>query len=173
MSKKTRYAAKRDDPNGAIIAMPHYVLNSEAYKTLSGNEIRLLYDIGMQYNGNNNGALLASFRYMNQKRGWNSASSLNRAIKTLEERHLIVKTVQGHLPNKASWYAVGWASLDKLPNLDIKAQSFPRGQYAHWEPTAESRLTRRMPERVNLISDKKLSRFNVNSSCPTKGLIKT
>jgi len=145
-NKKANYAANRDDPNGAIMATPHYVLNCSAYKTLSGNAIRLLFDIGMQYNGkNNNGALLASWRYMSEKRGWTSASSLKNALNELEERQLIFKTVQGHRPNKASWFAVCWAALNKIKGLEIKDSDFPRGRYAHWVPSEKSKLSRKMP----------------------------
>jgi hypothetical protein len=139
-NKKKRWAVKRDDPNGAIVLIPHYVLNSHAYKTLSGSAVRLLIDITMQYNNLNNGALLASFRYMNEKRGWASKGTLNKALIELQERHLIVKTVQGRMPNRASWFAIGWCALDDIKNLDIKTQEFPRGKYAHWKPSNENGL---------------------------------
>lgn len=144
--KKSIYTANRDDPKGAVIVIPHYVLNSNAYKTLSGNAVRLLFDIGMQYNGNdNNGALLASWRFMSENRGWTSASSLKNALNELEERLLIIRTVQGHRPNKASWFAVGWAALGSNKKLEIKVQNFPRGKYAHWIPTPTSKISRKMP----------------------------
>lgn len=144
--KNSIYTANRDDPKGAVIVIPHYVLNSAAYKTLSGNAVRLLFDIGMQYNGkDNNGTLLASWRFMSENRGWTSASSLKNALNELEERLLIIRTVQGHRPNKASWFAVGWAALSDHKRLEIKTQSFPRGKYAHWMPTITSRISRKMP----------------------------
>lgn len=170
-SRKTKHASKRDDPNGAVLVIPHYVLNSDAYKTLSGNAVRLLFDIAMQYNTRNNGALLASFRYMSEKRGWTSADSLNRAIKTLEERQLIVKTVQGCMPNKASWFALGWAALDDLKRLDIAPQAFPRGEYARWKPTTESKLRRKIPPPPKLITKGKMSQIKIDASCPLTGSI--
>lgn len=172
MSKKSKFASKRDDPKGPVMVIPHYVLNSDAYKTLSGNAIRLLYDIAMQYNGrDNNGSLLGSYRFMSEKRGWTSAGSLREAMKMLEERNLIVKTVQGRLPNKASWFAVGWAALSNLSRLDITTQSFPRGEYARWKPTSESKLRRKMPPPPKLISKGKMFRNNIDASCPTEGSI--
>ena len=144
--KKPNYAANRDDPKGPVIVIPHYVLNSAAYKTISGNAIRLLFDVGMQFNGkDNNGALLASWRYMSERRGWTSASSLRNALNELEERQLIIRTVQGHRPNKASWFAVGWTALGNIKGLEINTQDFPRGAYAHWTPSAQSKLRRKMP----------------------------
>lgn len=125
---------KRDGSSGAILVMPHVVLNSEAYISLSGRAIRLLYDIAMQYNTHNNGALLASWRYMREKRGWTSADQLAKAKAELLERDLIVQTVQGQLPNKAGWYGVTWFALDNINGLEISAAHWPRGAYARWQP---------------------------------------
>lgn len=144
---KNSYAAKRDDPNGAVVVIPHYVLNSPAYKTLSGNGIRLMFDIAMQYNGrDNNGALLASWRHMSEIRGWTSAGCLKKALDELLEHKLIFRTVQGHRPNKASWFAICWATLQVTKGIDVKTQDFPRGAYAHWIPSPETKLRRKMPQ---------------------------
>lgn len=123
---------KRDGANGAVLVMPHVVLNSEAYKTLSSNAIRLLIDIAQQYNTYNNGSLLASFRYMSEERGWKSADMLSKAKAELLERELLIQTVQGQRPNKASWYGLGWLALDDILGMEIKPQQWPRGAYARW-----------------------------------------
>lgn len=132
--------SKRDGGGGAVLVLPHVVLYSEAFLTLSGNAVRLLIDIAQQYNTRNNGALLCSWRYMSEKRGWSSKETLNRARMELIEHHLICQTVQGKMPNKASWYAVTWAALDKLDGLDIESSGFPRGSYAHWKSSSKSEL---------------------------------
>ncbi|MEM5459639.1 hypothetical protein VSR69_33005 [Paraburkholderia phytofirmans] len=127
--------SKRDGPGGAVMLIPHVVLFSDAFLTLSGNGVKLLVDIAQQYNTRNNGALLCSWRYMNEKRGWRSQETLNRARLELLERDLIFLTVQGRMPNKASWYAITWAALDKLDGLDVSPAAFPRGAYARWKPS--------------------------------------
>lgn len=134
---------KRDGANGAVLVIPHVVLNSKAYKTLSSNAIRLLIDIAQQYNTYNNGALLASWRYMSEQRGWKSADMLSKAKQELLERELLIQTVQGQRPNKASWYGLGWLALDDLNGLEIKPQSWPRGAYARW--TQEEEVIKRKP----------------------------
>ena len=145
-NKSKVYSALRDDPQGAVMLIPHIVLNSPAYKTLSGNAIRLLIDIAMQFNGKtNNGALLASWRYMSTERNWTSAGSLSKALNELLEHRLICKTVQGHRPNKASWFAVCWSSLQVTKGIDITVNNFPRGSYKHWLPPADVRPRRKMP----------------------------
>jgi hypothetical protein len=154
MAKPTLKQAKqkRDGANGAVLLVPHVVLNSAAYMTLSGQAIKLLYDVAMQYNTYNNGALLASWRHMSERRGWTSADALNKAKAELIEHQLLEQTVQGHLPNKASWYGLTWYALDDIKGLDISAQSWPRGAYAHWKPSAERKMKRKPPLRKNTSS---------------------
>ena len=145
MSKLTtkQIKRKRDGGDGAILLIPHVVLNTDAYKTLSGNASKLLFDIAMQYNTYNNGALLASWRYMREKRGWTSADALSKAKKELLERDLIIQTVQGQRPNKASWYGCGWWALDDLRGLEIGAKDWPRSAYVRWVPP--TKVSKRTP----------------------------
>lgn len=124
---------KRDGGGGAVLVVPHVVLNSAAYLTLSGRAIKLLNDLAMQYNTYNNGALLSSFRYMKEKRGWTSADQLAKAKAELIDKSLVVQTVQGLLPNKASWYGLTWLALDNIKGLEITVNEWPRGSYARWQ----------------------------------------
>ena len=124
---------KRDGAGGAVLVMPHCVLNSEAYLTLSARAIKLLYDIAMQYNTSNNGALLASWRFMSQTRSWTSADQLAKAKAELIEKCLLVQTVQGLLPNKASWYGLTWLALDNISGLEISVNQWSRGEYRRWK----------------------------------------
>jgi len=143
---------KRDGGGGAVMVIPHVVLNSAAYTTLSGSAVKLLYDIAMQYNINNNGALLASMRYMSEKRGWTSSDMLNKARRELIDHDLIFLTVQGRLPNKASWYGLTWLALDIDKGLDISIQSWPRGSYKLWKQEAVVKPKRKPPLRKNTAS---------------------
>jgi hypothetical protein len=127
---------KRDGGGGPVLIVPHCVLNSSAYLSLSGRAIKLLYDIAMQYNTYNNGGLLASWRYMSEKRGWTSADQLSKAKAELIDKSLIVQTVQGMLPNKASWYGLTWLALDNIKGLEITVNNWPRGSYARWQKVA-------------------------------------
>ncbi|MHB1403566.1 MAG: hypothetical protein ACYCWB_14305 [Thiobacillus sp.] len=96
--------------------------------------MKTLWDIAMQYNMYNNGALVASWRYMSEKRGWTSSDTLSKAKAELLEHHLLEQTVQGWLPTKASWYGVTWLALDNIKGLEIATQSWPRGAYVSWKP---------------------------------------
>lgn len=143
---------KRDGANGAVMVVPHCVLNSLAYMTLSGRAVKLLWDIAMQYNTHNNGTLLASWRYMSEKRGWTSSDALDKAKAELLQHELIVQTVQGRLPNKASWYGLTWLALDNIDGLEISAQAWPRGAYAHWKQKEDTLPKRKPPMRKNTTS---------------------
>ena len=161
MSRKSNLQTakeKRDGGGGAVMVIPHCVLNSEAYRTLSGRAAKLLFDIAMQYNKNNNGQLLASWRHMSEKRGWTSSDALNKAKAELIDHDLIVQTVQGQLPNRASWYGLTWLALDNVKALEIPPQAWPRGAYARWKPDIAKKEKRSPPP------PKKIT-----SSCPYNG----
>ncbi len=116
------------DPGG-FIALPWSVLDCPAYARLSHPARSLLLELARQYGRDNNGRLLASAAHLS-KRGWNSADVITRAKRELLEAGFIFETVKGHRPNKASWYAVTWRTLDRLPGYDPEAlQLFERRAY--------------------------------------------
>ena len=99
---------------GGFIALPWSVLDCPAYARLSMHARALLLEVARQFVRDNNGRLLLSRAYMTT-RGWKSMDMLNKCKVELLEACFIFQTVQGHRPNKASWYAVTWRALDKLP----------------------------------------------------------
>jgi hypothetical protein len=133
---------KGRDPSrdsGPFIALPWQVTDSPAYIGLSHPAKALLVDIARQFVRDNNGRLLASRAYLG-KRGWKSADTISRAVKELIAARLIHQTVMGHFPKTASWYAVTWRTLDRLPGFDAgAADSFERGAYAK-HPIKNARL---------------------------------
>lgn len=140
MSKKTYSKASRDA--GGFIALPWQVVDSEAYQGLSPHAKALLIDIARQYSGHNNGALRCGKAYM-QPRGWSSMDMLTKAKRELLDAGLLFETVKGARPNKASWYAVTWQTLDKLDGLDAGAvAAFQRGAYRKQEPAKVVAKTR-------------------------------
>lgn len=116
------------DPGG-FIALPWSVLDSAAYNNLSHPARSLLLEFARQYVRDNNGRLLASAAHLS-KRGWKSSEVITRAKRELLSAGFIHETVKGHRPNRASWYAVTWMALDKLPGYDPgAAETFKRGAY--------------------------------------------
>ena len=102
---------------GGFVALPWTVLDSSAYTSLGHPARSLLLEIARQYMGHNNGKLLASRAYLG-KRGWKSADVIQRAKVELLNAGLIFETVMGSRPNRASWYAITWQTLDALPGYD-------------------------------------------------------
>lgn len=125
-------AASRDA--GGFVALPWTVLDSAAYQRLSHPARTLLLEIARQYVRDNNGRLLCSMDYL-RLRGWKSADVVQRAKDNLIEAGFIFETVKGARPNRASWYAVTWATLDRLDGFDHgAAESFRRSAYRDSEP---------------------------------------
>lgn len=134
--------------SGGFVALPWSVLDSPAYADLSHPARSLLWEIARQFVRDNNGRLLASREYL-AARGWKSADVIQRAKDVLLASGFIYETVKGHRPNKASWYAVTWRALDKLPGYDEGAAAgFVRGAYQRPSENAvlsPSRGTERRP----------------------------
>ena len=115
--------------SGGFVALPWSVLDCPSYAALSHPARALLLEIARQFVRDNNGRLLASRAYLS-KRGWNSPDVISRAKRELLAAGFIHETVKGCRPNKASWYAVTWRALDRLPGYDEgAAQTFVRGAY--------------------------------------------
>jgi hypothetical protein len=126
--KSTKVRSGERDPGG-FVALPWSVLDSAAYKALSHPARSLPLDMARQYVRDNNGRMLASFRHL-KTRGWTSVDTISRAKQELIAGGFLYETVKGHRPNKASWYAVTWLSLDRLNGYDPGAiEGFERGAY--------------------------------------------
>lgn len=124
---KNKTGNNRD--GGRFVALPHAVLDCPGYRGLSVYAKALLVDIARQYMGTNNGSLLCSRRKM-EEYGWTSTDTLTKAIKALLNAKLLFRTVQGQRPNKASWYALTWHTLDKNDGYDAgTVETFRRGAY--------------------------------------------
>ena len=114
---------------GGFAAVPWSVLDCPAYARLSHPARSLLFELARQFVRDNNGRLLLSAAYL-AKRGWRSADVITRAKRELLAAGFIFETVKGHRPNRASWYAITWRVLDRLPGYDAGAAAmFVRGAY--------------------------------------------
>ena len=131
-NKSRKGDAGRD--SGGFVALPWAVLDCPAYARLSHPAKALLFEVARQYVRDNNGRLLLSRAYM-ATRGWKSSDMLANAKRDLLEGGFIFQTIMGHRPNKASWYAVTWRALDRLPGYDVGTEEgFKRGAYHHDKP---------------------------------------
>ena len=126
--------------SGGFIALPWSVLDCPAYARLSMHARALLLEVARQFVRDNNGRMLLSRAYM-ETRGWKSVDMLTKVKRELLEAGFIFQTVMGHRPNKASWFAVTWRALDKLPGYDAGAEKcFERGAYQKSQPVNGANL---------------------------------
>lgn len=130
----SRKKTKPDRDGGAFVALPWTVLDSKNFQNLSHPAKALLLEFARQYGDGFNGRLLCSMRHL-KTRGFNSSDVVTRAKRELIEAGFIFETVMGQRPNKASWYAVTWYPLDKIPGYDAGAEKcFVRSAYRKNEP---------------------------------------
>ena len=127
MSKS--YKRSKDKRDGdRYIALPHIVIDSPSYRELGYPARALLIDIARQYSGSNNGRLVACAKYL-KPYGWNSNSTVTRALGELKEAGLLIETRMGMRPNRAAWFALGWYQLDATAGMDIDPRTFRTGGY--------------------------------------------
>lgn len=126
--EKSARRSKSVRDGSRFLALPYVVMDSEVFRNLSGPALRLLLDIARQYDGDNNGRLVACSKYL-RTRGWSSEGTASRARKELEESRLIVETRKGMRPNRATWYALTWLSFDWSAEMDLPRNQFQRGAY--------------------------------------------
>ena len=108
-----------------FLSLHRPLLDCSDFISLKGNSIKLLIDIGQQFNGYNNGDLCASLSVM-RKRGWNSNQQLSKALKELIDKNLIMQTKQGGLNIGPNLYAITWQPIDDCKGkLDVKPTTLP------------------------------------------------
>lgn len=97
---------------GGFLMIPHDVLRSHAYKSLSASAVKLLVDIAGQFNGTNNGDLSACMSKL-KPMGWVSTSTMHRAKQELLRAGLIEQTRQGGMNAGPNLFAVTWKPVDE------------------------------------------------------------
>lgn len=126
MAPSRRKGGGRDGARFA--ALPFVLLDSPAYIALSFSARALLVDMARQYYGSNNGRLVICDRAMTP-RGWASSTTIHKAKRELLEAGFLCETRKGQKPNKASWFALTWQTLDWDHEMDIQRAGFIRSAY--------------------------------------------
>jgi hypothetical protein len=110
-NKKRRLRHKGRATTGRFLMLPHRVLKSSEFASLSPRAVKLLIETASRFNGQNNGDLSATFSELS-KRGWRSAATLDKAKKELVKKKWLILTRQGGR-NKCSLFAVSWLPVDE------------------------------------------------------------
>jgi len=120
---------------GRFILVPVPVMESVPYKALGSSARALMWDIASQYVGENNGRLLAGWKFMSEERGWRGKHTLIDAKRELlQSGSLVVETRMGSFPSTSAWFACTWWPLDWCEGMDMAVRDFPRGQYKTLKP---------------------------------------
>ena len=130
MANPKRKGSSRD--GSRFVALPCLLLESPAYIGLSFSARALLVDMAYQYSGSNNGRLVICDK-ATRPRGWVSNATVYKAKQELLDAGFLCETRKGQKPNKASWFALTWHTLDWLPEMDIQRAGFTRSAYLKTE----------------------------------------
>lgn len=121
---RTRGKTKGRREQGSFVALPHAILESQEFASLSARAVKLLLNLFAQYRGDNNGDFSAAWTLM-KSRGWTSKAMLYRALRELHDKGWIVTTRQGGKAQLGahrvcSLYAVTWKPIDPCDGkLDV------------------------------------------------------
>ncbi len=121
------YARQKGRSEKAIFfGLPHNLINTRKYRSLSSHAVKLLVDLGSQYRGFNNGDLCMTWSVM-EPCGWRSRSTLYKAKKELLKVGFIILSRHGGR-NRASLFAMTWKEVNECKGkLDIDATKKPPG----------------------------------------------
>jgi hypothetical protein len=120
----------RSEGEGQYAILRYALLNSEAWRTLSGAAIKVFLELRTRFNGGNNGEL-----HMSLEEGAGllqlGKATVHRAFQELEDKGLVVLTKRGQ------WYgreASEWALTDKSVN-----GALPTNAWKAWRPPGPTR----------------------------------
>lgn len=106
--------SKSGSPGGHV-RIPHLLMDTDDYRNLGPNAVKLLNVMIYQYRGRNNGDLTAAWGYMKKFR-FRSKETLFKAIKELVEANLIIRTRHGQFMNpggQCDLFALAWLPIDE------------------------------------------------------------
>lgn len=95
-------SGRNENPTGRFARLPHEVMLSPAYRSLSPNARALLVEMMAMENGQNNGSLWLSIRDAAARIGLVNKESVGRAFEDLLQAGLIALTKEAHFSVKAS-----------------------------------------------------------------------
>lgn len=152
MARKRKNADRSE--RGGFVRLPHAITRSHIYTKLSAYGLKLLVDLGDQYNGKNNGDLSLTFSVMKNK-GWRSPSTLSKAIKELKALDLIEVTRQGSR-KRCSLYALTIHAIDECNGKHYaKPTERPKSQWRRHEPVQDIKKARARKQQMD---DKQLTK---------------
>ena len=114
---------KRVHRANSFAGIPRMVMQTDDYKNLSGNAVKLLLALCYQYWGHSNGNLHAAWSIMHEQFGFKSQDTLNRAKKQLLDADLIRQTRTPKFLNpggQCGLFALTWHKVDDCPGRRLE-----------------------------------------------------
>ena len=137
------------DPNGQHVRIYHHLLKSPAWIALSSSAMRLFLDMRMKLTSFNNGNIEAVYSEL-KHRGWNSRTTLYRALRELEGLGFIERTRQGGIASMSricSLYRFTDLETLEISKLGLRA-SKATNEYRRFKSVREARTAVREAEAV-------------------------
>jgi hypothetical protein len=113
---------------GRYFALPHAVLDSQAWIDCSPSAKGLLLELCRQHTGSNNGHLHLSRAWL-APRGWSRPATVNKLRDELLSLRLILQTRHGGLNNGSHWFALTWLQVTNFADLNITPRDYHPGLY--------------------------------------------
>jgi hypothetical protein len=117
-----------ESAQGRYFALPHTVLDSQAWIDCSPPAKALLLELCRQHTGSNNGRLHLSRTWLTP-RGWGRPATVNKLRDELLSLRLILQTRHGGLNNGSNWFALTWLKITNFVDLNISQQEYHPGAY--------------------------------------------
>lgn len=117
MSRKKKDNRFADYAGKPTFDMPLELLRHPNMAKASPYVHKLIHDLGTQYTGYNNGYLCCAWTLMGEQ-GWNSPTTLHKAMLECEYYGLIVRTQHGGL-NKPNLHGFTWRRIDEKPEKPL------------------------------------------------------
>ena len=112
-------AQRKRNTKVRYVGLPKHMIESDEFVALSPRAKALLIDVALQYNGFNNGALVASWAHMRDVRGWRSKAALSSSRKELVDTGFLVIThYQGRQKKLPTYFAITWRAVDDTEHSD-------------------------------------------------------
>ena len=111
---------KRKKEKADFAGIPRYIVRCDAFKSLSGNAVKLLVHLAYQFKGRNNGDLLITHSLL--KKYFKSNQTMYRARDELEQKGFIAINVYGGMSyggyKAPTLYALTWLKVDDFIDLE-------------------------------------------------------
>jgi hypothetical protein len=159
---------------GTFFQLPHAVLKCENYVNLSHIARSMLLELELQFNGKNNGDLVATWSVL-EKRGWASKTTIKKHIGELRHYGFIILVQQGGTnaggTKRPNLYALTWLRIDKVgysdgfvSETDLKVGDIDSGWRVVKPPYYPPKKKRKCPS--ELVKAKNLSPSSCTSTAP-------